>query len=185
MLTDKSYFLGLLTVPQLGQVAVLKNLNTFIERFEPEILQAALGYDLYRALMDAVEEAAESSADPLLEKWDNLLNGCVFTTQMGIKKQWKGISNYTTKHSITAPAIWAEWLRDQQVQITGIGAAVPESENATRQDPSQKIATAWFYLRQDVNILWELLMARKDVYTEYSFSQINYGYFGPQNSFNI
>jgi hypothetical protein len=46
-LIDTSYFIGPLTVAQLGQQSVQNNLNLFISRAEPQFLEAALGYDLW------------------------------------------------------------------------------------------------------------------------------------------
>ncbi len=183
MLINKTYFIGPLSLPQLGHSAVLNNLNKFIQRFEDEILIAALGYDLYKALIDAID--ALGSDEELPEKWNNLLNGCVYTTQSGIKKVWGGIANDTTKRSILAPVIYTELLRDNAINVTGIGTAVAQSENAETISPMLKITTAWFNMRQDIMVMWEFLMANQTVYTEYSFSQINYAYFGSQNQFGI
>ena len=52
MLIDSSYFLGPLTIAQLGQQSVIDDLNNFIDRFEPVIMEAALGYDFYQIFLD-------------------------------------------------------------------------------------------------------------------------------------
>jgi len=100
MLLNKSYFLGQLAIAQLGQKAVDDNLNVFINRFEPEILQAALGYDLYEAFMTGIDVGSDESID---QKWLDLMNGCVYTTSSGIKRKWVGFAgNSNTKTLVSS-----------------------------------------------------------------------------------
>lgn len=181
-LINKSYFIGPLTIAQLGHNNVVNNLTTFIERFEAEVLQAAMGYDLYKAFIDGLDVGSD---EEIAQKWLDLRDGKVFTTQSSIKKQWNGIANASTKRSIIAPVIYTEILRDEAITKTGIGTAVAESENTVSISPDLKITTAWFKMRQDIFVLWEFLMANQTVYTEYKYSQINFGYFGSQNQFGI
>lgn len=71
-LIDQSYFIGSLTIAQLGQPAVLENLGAFINHIEPEILQAALGYELWE---DFVDGLSQPSID---QKWLDLRDGVTF-----------------------------------------------------------------------------------------------------------
>lgn len=71
-LIDQSYFVGYLTIPQLGQPAVSAALNIFIQQQEPIILQAALGYELWE---DFVDGLSQPSID---QKWLNLRDGVTF-----------------------------------------------------------------------------------------------------------
>jgi len=186
MLIDKSYFIGPLSISQLGHSAVVNNLNNFITRFETEVLTAALGYDLYKALIDAIEAlGSDEDYNDLPDKWKNLMLGTVFTSQSGYKLVWNGIANPTTKRSILTPVIYTEILRDKAITETGIGTSVPQSENAETISPNLKITQAWWLMRQDILVLWELLRANQTVYTEYGYSKIRYSYFGSQNMFGI
>jgi len=71
-LINASYFVGPLTIAQLGQPAVADNLNLFINRAEPQILEAALGYDLWQDFMTGLQQ-------PVIDqKWLNLRDGVTF-----------------------------------------------------------------------------------------------------------
>lgn len=73
-LIDPSYFIGPLTIAQIGQGAVTNNLNLFINRAEPELLEAALGYDLWQDFMTGLQQPV---IDP---KWLALRDGATFKT---------------------------------------------------------------------------------------------------------
>lgn len=71
-LINSSYFIGPLTIAQLGQISVQDNLNLFINRAEPQLLEAALGYDLWQDFMTGLEQPV---IDP---KWLALRDGVTF-----------------------------------------------------------------------------------------------------------
>jgi hypothetical protein len=71
-LINSSYFIGPLTIAQLGQPAVENNLNLFINRAEPQLLEAALGYDLWQDFNTGLQQ---SVIDP---KWLALRDGVTF-----------------------------------------------------------------------------------------------------------
>ena len=89
MLIDSSYFLGPLTIAQLGQEAVVNDLNNFIDRYEPVIMEAALGYDFYQAFLAGIEVSSDEQID---QRWLDLLNGVVFTNLSQIKKKFAGFA---------------------------------------------------------------------------------------------
>lgn len=71
-LIDSTYFIGPLTIAQLGQPSVVNNLNLFINRSEPQILEAALGYDLWQDFMTGLQQ-------PVIDqRWLNLRDGVTF-----------------------------------------------------------------------------------------------------------
>lgn len=71
-LINSSYFIGPLTIAQLGQPSVENNLNLFINRAEPQLLEAALGYDLWQDFMTGLQQPV---IDP---KWLALRDGVTF-----------------------------------------------------------------------------------------------------------
>lgn len=89
MLIDSSYFLGPLTIAQLGQQSVIDDLNNFIDRFEPVIMEAALGYDFYQAFLEGIEV---SSDEQIEQRWLDLLNGVAFTNLSQIRKKFSGFA---------------------------------------------------------------------------------------------
>lgn len=89
MLIDNSYFLGPLTIAQLGQQSVIDDLNNFIDRFEPVIMEAALGYDFYQIFLDGITVGSDETID---QRWLDLLNGVTFTNLSQIKKKFAGFA---------------------------------------------------------------------------------------------
>lgn len=71
-LINSAYFVGPLTIAQLGQPAVANNLNLFINRAEPPLLEAALGYDLWQDFMTGLQQSV------IDQKWINLRDGVTF-----------------------------------------------------------------------------------------------------------
>ena len=90
MFIDQSYFLGPLTVAQLSEPAVVNDLNNYINRFEPIILEAALGYDFYQAFLNGLNVGSDEVIE---QRWMDLINGVAFTDLWGIKKKFIGFAN--------------------------------------------------------------------------------------------
>jgi hypothetical protein len=97
-LIDSSYFIGPLTVAQLGQPAVANNLQLFINRAEPQFLEAALGYDLWQ---DFLTGLAQPVIDP---RWLALLNGVQFKSVSNWPNWYMGFNMYN----------WYYWLNSQR-----------------------------------------------------------------------
>ena len=143
---------------------------------------AALGYDLYKAFIDGLTPGSDEQVE---QKWLDLRDGIVFTTNYSVKKAFKGFANNTTKESILANVIYVAVLRANFTQQTGIGTVKPASENAATASPDLKMCDAWFSMWQQVCIVWEFLIANKTTYTQYQFQQIDYSYFQTINPFGI
>lgn len=99
MLIDKSYFVGPLTIAQLGQKAVDDNLNNFINRWEPVIMEAALGYDFYQAFLNGINVGSDEVIE---QRWLDLLNGSVFTNVLGQKKRFAGFAGGENTQTLIA-----------------------------------------------------------------------------------
>jgi hypothetical protein len=97
-LINSSYFIGPLTVAQLGQQSVANNLNLFISRAEPQYLEAALGYDLWQ---DFLTGLAQPVIDP---RWLALLNGIQFKSVSNWPNWYMGFNMYN----------WYYWLNSQR-----------------------------------------------------------------------
>lgn len=185
MLLDESYFIGPLTIAQLGQKAVSDSLTVFINRFEPKVLQAALGYDLYQAFIDGLDVG---SGEEIEQKWIDLRDGKWFDNAAGAKRQWKGFANSSTKESVLAYFIFAEYMRNLATQVTGVGVVKSNAENSIVLSPDVKMSEAHNHGCREMLVLREFLSANTDVYTEYDPSQVynstyGYGYGSNQYSF--
>jgi len=85
-LIDSSYFVGPLTIAQIGQPAVNNNLNLFISRLEVKFLREALGYQLYLDFIDGLSQ-------PIIEqRWLDLRDGVDFETVSNWPNWWAGFS---------------------------------------------------------------------------------------------
>lgn len=86
LLTDISFFTGPRYIPNLNEGDnVANNLQTFIRRHEPQVLNDVLGYSLYTGLQAAL------SASSTVPRWQNLLLGTEYTDQLGNLTYWKGL----------------------------------------------------------------------------------------------
>lgn len=90
MFIDQSYFIGPLTIAQLGQKAVSDDFNNFINQYEPVIMEAALGYDFYQAFLSGLTPGSDEQIE---QRWLDLLGGIPFTNINGIKRKFVGFSN--------------------------------------------------------------------------------------------
>jgi hypothetical protein len=86
MLIDRTYFIGEINIPNTSNQAVAALLDHFIERYEPEFLKKALGYELYTSFMAGV-----AVSPPVQDKWLRLLQGGEYTTLAQELFYWKGL----------------------------------------------------------------------------------------------
>ena len=182
MLLDKSYFIGSLTIAQLGQKAVVDSLTVFINNIEPEILQAALGYDLYTAFKEGLEVG---SGEEIEQRWLDLRDGVMFTNISGYKRKWKGLANDETKDSAHAGLIWEAFIQNQVIQATGVGLVQTQPENAEVIDPTPRLCEVHNQSYRDLKTLWEYLEVNITTFTEYDTTQIDRKYFTYINQFGI
>lgn len=79
---DKSYFIGELNLPRTSNALVEERLTHFIEKYETDLLEKILGFELYAAFIAGVQE------DTIEQRWTDLLFG---TTYCDGKHRWKGL----------------------------------------------------------------------------------------------
>lgn len=167
MFIDQSYFTGPLEIAQLGQKAVIDRLNIYIERYESEILEAALGYDFSQALTEGFNPGSDEETE---QRWLDILNGVAFTNTSGIKKKFKGL-----KFAL-AGFIFYEYMAATHKQVTGIGVQKAKGENSETSNPANILANAWNTAAKEMELLWEFLQAKTQspsVYPEYDPRQVN------------
>lgn len=128
-LIDPSYFIGPLTIAQLGQTAgnnsVANNLNLFINRAEPQLLEAALGYDLWQDFMTGLQA-------PIIDpKWLALRDGLTFKTLSSWPGWYWGFTWFNRYY----------WLNSQR-NVHWAGFASPTSFTANTTLGNQLVLTA-------------------------------------------
>jgi hypothetical protein len=124
-LINSSYFIGPLTIAQLGQPAVENNLNLFINRAEPQLLEAALGYDLWQDFMMGLQQTV---IDP---KWLALRDGITFKSVSSWPSWYYGFSWFNRY-----------WYLNSQRNMRWPGFAAPLSFPAPSQGLSQIVLIA-------------------------------------------
>lgn len=118
------YFYGPLTVAQITEEAVMKDLQWYIDAHEEEFLRLLFGDLLYEAY------AAGLAEDPVPQKWTDLRNK-VF--------QAKGTSNI----SPCANYVFFKFYREKASHATGLGEAKPNAANSLLLGNAQKCKLAW------------------------------------------
>lgn len=89
MIIDSTYFVNRLNLPQTGNSAGLAEVQDFIDQYEPEYLQCALGYDLWQAFINGIDGSGLPE-----QRWIDLLQGKEFTKQNCTYK-WPGFAPLT------------------------------------------------------------------------------------------
>lgn len=126
MIIDSTYFIREIKLPNLNQSASLSELNSYIEKYEAEILKDLLGYQLYSDFITAI---AEDEPD---QKWVDLRDGAEFSFDFGgktITRKWNGLKN-SDKVSLIAYYVWFFYHRKFMQRITETGIATSQSENS-------------------------------------------------------
>ena len=121
MFIDQSYFIGPLTIAQLGQGSVDDSLMDFINRWEATIMEAALGYDFYQAFLNGLEVGSDEQIE---QRWLDLLNGVVFINTSGIKKRFAGFAGGSNSSTLITSQ------RDDLFIYGGITSGFPVNGNS-------------------------------------------------------
>lgn len=211
-IVQPNFFIGDISIAQLGQASVNANLVTFINRYERQLLKAALGIDLYNDLINALKQ------DPVPQPYLDLVNGKQFTaTGMWPPYNWQfpwlysmyrlwfmpmtpfrtlewvgfGAGNPSNPDTLglvspVANYIYYRYLRDQVTNNTAMGVVNSQAENATNASPAFKMADAFNQMSKDIFMLWAFIDAMgTDVYPSYNRMVIDYSFFKPINNYSI
>lgn len=189
-LINHTYFIGALTIGDISQgnsPVVGNTVNaTFIPKYEKDYLLKALGYPLYKAFTEGLEE------DPIAQKWLDLRDGVDYTVNDRLYR-WDGFVN-DEKVSPIANYVFCEYLTVNAVQSMGVGTAANDQQNATRWTPADKIQRVWSDMQDMNDSLEHYLYHHKDEYPEYHETDWYYWRlwyadirrrFGSRNSFNL
>jgi len=133
---DKTYFINDINIPD-GRFSEVQQL---IDKFEPEILTKALGYELYTLV---IAEVADPDAAP--ERIKDLIKGKEYTVSYNSRDQkvkWNGLIN-SELISLIAYYVYYQWQRANVTQTTTVSESKPVSENAERAVWANKAASAW------------------------------------------
>jgi hypothetical protein len=83
-LIDRTYFIGELNLAGTERAPVQEVLDWFIAKYEPELLERLLGYDLYAAFKTGLTQST------IEQRWTDLLEGTTYTWGSRTKR-WRGL----------------------------------------------------------------------------------------------
>ncbi len=145
-LVDETYFIKELRIPNAndGGVDVPTGDDSFeswVDEYARLLLQNALGAVLFT---DFDSNVTNGVYIPNVTKWDNLVNGVVYTKN-GVSYTWKGLlfTEGTFKGSVLTPYIYCKWLEFQLSQQTGVGEARGNAINSTSVNSTHRYVTIW------------------------------------------
>lgn len=125
-LIDKAYFIADIMLPK----GDYDSIETYITRFEKEVLTYLLGYELYAALI----------AGAANEPYKSLLDGKVYEiSQNGKTKKvkWGGLK------TLIAYYVYCEYLRNKVVSIQQVGSVMSKQENSNIASITGRVFSAW------------------------------------------
>ena len=168
MIIDKTYFIGEINIPGLQSTDVQAKLNVFINKYESEYLELALGYSFAKLF------AAGLAADTPPTKWTDLKDGAEYENADGITKKWKGLSN-SMKNSPIANYVYYWHTRDNATYTAPMGEVKGKSENSVSTSGAIKQMRAYNAMVDMTRSLHEFLLCKKAssvlVYTEFKLSE--------------
>ena len=152
IIIDSTYFEGgKLAIPQAvsntsitgNAPTIVVELNSYIDKYEEQLLKNAIGHANYDALNTAIGANPELDA-PGNEIWDALVNGKVYTYE-STQVEWKGLRQTfgTIKTSLIANYVYYHFLKDDSETYTTTGIVTNKASNADRQDPNVKLVEVW------------------------------------------
>lgn len=157
---DTTFFVANINIPNSGDTDIASTINWFIQKYEKQFLQKALGYPLYKAF----------ETSPEAQRFQDILNGKEYTDWNGRLTKWDGLVievSDTQKQSPIANYVYYWYYRNNVTSTTGVGEAINTPENARTVSPWKKVAAAWNEMRNQVMILVEFIEQNTDVYPEW------------------
>ena len=150
MIIDKTYFDGgTLNIPGTDQIAIQEKIADFISVYEPEYLQRALGYPLWKLFTAALPTPANPS------RFYDLMNGVEYTDSCGNVQKWIGFN--TVLNSPIAMYVWYWYSRDNATYSTSQGEQKGKTENASNVSVMPKQRQYWNKMSKITHQLWDYL----------------------------
>jgi len=144
MITKDSDFIADIYLPQVGEDASTfvnesTELDSYIQKYEPEILVKALGRQLYNEFSTNFDENGTLIENVDL-KWTNLLNGVSYE-KSGITYYWRGLRDATG--CLPAYYVYYHYVIENITQLTTLGTVKAEAKNASSASAIPSVIGAW------------------------------------------
>ena len=141
-LIDKTYFNGILIVPNIYEVNSdeLENLNKNIDKYARLFMQEFLGLELFIEFDSHLTGGVLNSNAP--QKWKDIVNGVVYTLK-GKTFKWKGLIYSEGAINISLLANFVYYYSYQNSVNSSIGQVVINPRNAVNINPSEHLTQVW------------------------------------------
>jgi hypothetical protein len=139
-------------------------LQTYITKYEPEILRRVLGYSLWKEFNTAITGGSPA------QKWVDLRDGAEYT--------WNSETEYFTGvKELAVDYVYFKFIKQNSEYASGVGIKKIQTENSENADPSYKQAIAY---NDMVNInaeLYQFITSKNsevpDTYENYKVATLN------------
>ena len=128
---DKSYFITDITLPKSS----FDDIESFVERFEREVLQYLLGFPLYLSLIN----------NKTVEPYKSLIDGAEYEVSLnGITYMinWSGLRG-TAKQSLIAYYVYCEYMSNKVTSTQSVGETKSIQENSSNVGIVSKVLSAY------------------------------------------
>ena len=136
---DNTYFVKDIAIPINSTLQAIS--DEYILRYENEILQKLLGYELLKALLADLD----GSGDPQTQRFIDLVDGAEFSFDFNdntINTKWEGLRN-TMKKSFIAYWVYFQYRNENESFFSGIGQRKGKGENSVMVDVRPKLVSSW------------------------------------------
>jgi len=166
MLINNSYFKGENLIPNAIEADVTAIINSMTQKYEPDYLQKALGYELSELFITGIAEVTPD------QRFIDLKMGKVFTDSRGMVQKWGGFAPEISAgvpdiNTPIADYVFYFILNKDAIENTGIGTAKPAAKNAVIVSPADKMCFAWNEMVRKTKTLVAFLNANMGVYPEF------------------
>jgi len=157
--TDATYYVLENAIPS----STYSNLTTSIARYEKEVLQKLLGYELWK-LVDAYEAGVSD------QRIIDLVEGKEYTPDDVLVK-WNGLIN-DDKISLLSDYVYFRWSVERVSTLQTTGMMKLQSENAERANVTTKAVAAYNRMVDLYHSCYDFLIENEDDYPEWVYTDV-------------
>lgn len=166
-LIDETYFILDINLPA-GQY---NDIDAYIERFEPKILERAFGYSLAKDIQAYDPDEASPALVALVEGAEFVVNDVTY--------KWRGLIN-DGKVSLIAYYVYYWQRRSTVTTTTAQGEMARNAENMAAAEYGIKIMAAWDSMLREIDSVYAFIQANEADYPTFRGEV-----FGSVNAFDL
>lgn len=155
MITSRSYYKGLLNIPNIDDTAPnssllgnVSELDVFLKEHERDYLIKSLGYSLFKEFQSHLEvvdpATVQTVKDSAPQKWKDLMNGKEYINE-GRTANWRGLvfADEGLQRSPIAYYVCYHFLESDLSRYMGTGVQREKVKNSAFADPTPKAVKIW------------------------------------------